>query len=730
MRFKSNEYHIIRDSKLFSDEYYIKTNGNNNEIAKDPLLHFITTGVWEKRDPSPKINLKEIFDENPHLLKLKINPLVDMINKRNKSELNVSNLKKQVNDVIAKLTDIDRIEIIKNSVFFNEQYYKNSNKNINFDITDPARHYLEFGNQYRRNPSPHFHTEYYLSQHTDLRENALVHFEINKKFEIFISTKNEAWKEIEYWEQYNAIVKSELFSKDYYLQTYPDLNNAFVDAHMHYLEHGAFEFRNPSVSFSSKLYFEKYPVCRELKFNPLIHYEFIAKPLGGKYQTTAQENINKISMAGKNEKKIYPDLLRRLKKKHKIVDKFYYALMSNLCQQGKFSFNLFGNLLSQIINNFDFFEQKFILFFTNDVDPENHENKDGYYQRILSIDGAFETKHRLYVKYVSQVDHPDSYENHIKIIRYSNQLITIVLDTAPTIAEAVLKTLADICHFIYIHSVGPFRVNSTSNAVVKSKKNVFLDFHGVVPEEFRMYHWYDLAAQFEEYERIAVSRADKILCVTEKMKDHIVIKHNKNWNALINLPIYNTFKNEALNYKLKLIANGKKVPRVIYAGGAHKWQNTTETVKFLLSITEKASFRILTTEPNVFLKIFEDNNKKNPSLESDVFFANKDQLISEYRKSDYGICFRSPSLVNSVACPTKVIEYITFGIIPIFTFEDIGDFKKLGLSFLKKDDVLSKGFPDDETRVAMVKRNLYILEEIENNRISGLNELFEVADES
>jgi len=65
-----------------------------------------------------------------------------------------------------------------------------------------------------------------------------------------------------------------------------------------------------------------------------------------------------------------------------------------------------------------------------------------------------------------------------------------------------------------------------------------------------------------------------------------------------------------------------------------------------------------------------------------------DKVMQYYRKSTFGLILRENNIVNSVACPTKLTEYIQNDIIPIVDLEDIGDFKKMGYRYIKgKDDL-------------------------------------------
>ena len=70
--------------------------------------------------------------------------------------------------------------VVRNSVFFDANFYLDENPDVKAAGVDPARHYLLHGGFEGRNPGPCFSTKHYLDQNPDVAAagvNALVHFE-------------------------------------------------------------------------------------------------------------------------------------------------------------------------------------------------------------------------------------------------------------------------------------------------------------------------------------------------------------------------------------------------------------------------------------------------------------------------------------------------------------------------------------------------------------------------
>lgn len=64
----------------------------------------------------------------------------------------------------------------------------------------------------------------------------------------------------------------QLFDGSWYLERYPDVAAAGLDPLVHYLEHGAFEGRNPLPLFDGRWYLDRYPEIADNGLNPLIHF--------------------------------------------------------------------------------------------------------------------------------------------------------------------------------------------------------------------------------------------------------------------------------------------------------------------------------------------------------------------------------------------------------------------------------------------------------------------------
>ena len=81
-----------------------------------------------------------------------------------------------------------------------------------------------------------------------------------------------------------------------------------------------------------------------------------------------------------------------------------------------------------------------------------------------------------------------------------------------------------------------------------------------------------------------------------------------------------------------------------------------------------------------------------------------EELRGAYEQAQYGFVLRDNIIVNNVACPTKLIDYIKYDIIPILKSPHIGDFDRYGLQYLSIEDFLVNKFPTDEEEKKMCKK--------------------------
>ena len=131
-------------------------------------------------------------------------------------------------------------------------------------------------------------------------------------------------------------------------------------------------------------------------------------------------------------------------------------------------------------------------------------------------------------------------------------------------------------------------------------------------------------------------------------------------------------------------------------------------------------FRMYVSDTEEFLKLW-GNRTQPDSWRVDTLSA--EELKLEYEKADYGFMLRDDIIVNEVACPTKLIDYIKYGIIPIMKSEKVGDFVENGLGYVKLEDFLEGNMPTEEERTEMVRNNMSVMKKLHTDYENGLADL-------
>ena len=212
-----------------------------------------------------------------------------------------------------------------------------------------------------------------------------------------------------------------------------------------------------------------------------------------------------------------------------------------------------------------------------------------------------------------------------------------------------------------------------------------------------------------------------MIAVTEEMKLHMINKYKDKIKAdFIIMPIYeeNICDFKKIN-DAKLINNQSIV---VYAGGTQKWQLIPEMQKAMIDTSANVYFEICVPKPSEFFEIWGDKTYiKNMTVES----RTHGEVLKIYERSHYGFVLREDIAVNNVACPTKLVEYMENGIIPILSTPKIGDFYKMGMEFINLEDFINGRLPTESERTIMIEKNKLILKEYKQQYLNGKEKLLE-----
>lgn len=163
-------------------------------------------------------------------------------------------------------------------------------------------------------------------------------------------------------------------------------------------------------------------------------------------------------------------------------------------------------------------------------------------------------------------------------------------------------------------------------------------------------------------ERTALKRANYVFFVSEPMRVHFEKKYRLPFNNYYVMPCANErFHEEAFKTPEKYEKNV-----FCYAGATSVWQCFEETIELYAQIERmipNSKLLLLVKDKELALQLIEKYDIKNYEID----FVSVNQLPDRLKNVKYGFILRKPSIVNTVATPTKTLTYLANGIIPIYS---------------------------------------------------------------
>lgn len=220
------------------------------------------------------------------------------------------------------------------------------------------------------------------------------------------------------------------------------------------------------------------------------------------------------------------------------------------------------------------------------------------------------------------------------------------------------------------------------------------DLHGSVPEEELMQRGEMSFSEWSMIEKEVFRYGKHFVAVSEVMKKYYQEKYPESVGATwIVLPA-----NNPLHKSTKRVAN-----TVIYAGGLQKWQNIELMKDLIIKTRHRNRYTLLVHDPKEFWDKFDINNTDDISCKN----VQPSEVSSYFDKSQFGLVLRDDNTVNRVSCPTKLVEYISHGVIPIVKSAKLGDFKNLGYRYIKYDDFIKDDFHISQKTIIAIRTKNY-----------------------
>ncbi|PVH25835.1 glycosyltransferase family protein [Sphingobacterium corticibacter] len=307
--------------------------------------------------------------------------------------------------------------------------------------------------------------------------------------------------------------------------------------------------------------------------------------------------------------------------------------------------------------------------------PTESSEKDGMVQRIASIDAQFADRERAYLTIYNRKKTKKIIERRGLLTLYSLSLVRdffLILRLFFSASNIYIHSLYNVPTYVFFF-------------LYLVKRPIILDVHGVVPEEneFMGYHHY-----FEHFkkieERLFKMSNLKIVTITDAMTKYYKEKYP---NAKFSSLKYSIFPAHLQESPPQPKPIEDETINFVYAGNLQKWQNAEMMLESIAKLARNSNyhFYILTGELEEMVSLVREKIGEINNVE--VLSVSPTELKNYYEKCHYGFVLRDDIIVNRVACPTKLIEYMFYGITPIVLSENMGDFNSLGYEFVRVNEL-------------------------------------------
>ncbi len=253
------------------------------------------------------------------------------------------------------------------------------------------------------------------------------------------------------------------------------------------------------------------------------------------------------------------------------------------------------------------------------------------------------------------------------------------------------------------------------------------DFHGASPEE--SYYFRPNKNALERSNNIegkVVNKADVLVVQSTAMKSHLIKKHQLRpdrilvYNCGVNTDLFDFHRSNISEIRKELGYADSDVV-FLYAGGTNKWQMLYETLDIYKCVEEKASnvrCLMLIQGDTTPLEDYCNRNKI-----STVRFLKNVQYDNVYKYlsiANFGWLLREDIILNQVASPTKLGEYLSCGL-RVVTTSVINNW-----TWLDEKDAIVVPLGDNDKAAGIIYNHLFLNSDIssrEKMRTIAINNL-------
>lgn len=302
------------------------------------------------------------------------------------------------------------------------------------------------------------------------------------------------------------------------------------------------------------------------------------------------------------------------------------------------------------------------------------KNEDGYKTRIDFEINILKDKYKIFMLIDESIMDGLSNPYHISYVPYKSSVSNKRATTNNRNAALQIFLRDHNNAIVYLEALEPaIKLYHT----IKNINNIVVfDCHGATPYEYRMNHG-KIAGMLgfcalKWYENKVLAHSNLLVTVTKEQQK--LLNYNCTSTILPMIPgdiFLNSYNNQKENIRDSLKID-ERYTVFVYSGNTSKWQMCEDTIKLyknIENIIDNAFLLVCTKDKEYFANLVEKYDIKHFR----IITAKYNEMPNILDGCNYGFCLRDNDVVNKVASPTKVLEYMARGVIPIIS-NYVGDF--------------------------------------------------------
>lgn len=227
--------------------------------------------------------------------------------------------------------------------------------------------------------------------------------------------------------------------------------------------------------------------------------------------------------------------------------------------------------------------------------------------------------------------------------------------------------------------VSEYSISYQSLRFIPSSVFCIIDIHGAQREEYEYSvknHRKSISDYYDYLEYKGILKARGVICQSDEMRKHLLRKYPNldeakfcvyRCTADATLFFYNLNDREAIRRDMSL---SEDQCLFVYAGGLHRWQKVEESLRlfeqYLTACDSRAKFLLLTLAKDQAKELIEI---KFPNIKDSILVksVSNAQVRLYLSAADVAFLLRDDVVMNAVAFPTKLAEYMFCGLPVIST---------------------------------------------------------------